>query len=162
MRLKKQEREFFRKVLENFIVKNPHFRQCQVVDHFVQEGIARQTVYNALNRRKNGQSILEVTRSGRPSSWTPSMKVKLKRLVNHRKGVSQRKLGYKFHKSQRTIGRQIQKLGIEDHAREKTPKYTEEQAVKAKKRSRKLVNLLYQSKTEIIMDDEKYFCLQCG
>ena len=54
MRLKKQEREFFRKVLENF-VKNPHFRQCQVVDHFVKEGIARRTVYNALNRRKNGQ-----------------------------------------------------------------------------------------------------------
>ena len=58
-----------------------------------------------------------------------------------------------------TIGRQIKKLGIEDYAREKTPKYTEEQAVKAKKRSRKLVNLLYQSKAEIIMDDEKYFCL---
>ena len=57
------------------------------------------------------------------------------------------------------IGRQIKKLAIEDHAREKTPKYTEEQAVKAKKRSRKLVNLLYQSKAEIIMDDEKYFCL---
>jgi hypothetical protein len=35
MRLKKQEREFFRKVLENFIVKNPHFKRCQVVDHFV-------------------------------------------------------------------------------------------------------------------------------
>ena len=61
-----------------------------MVDHFVQEGIARQTVYNALNR-KNGQSILEDPRPGRPSSWTPSMKVKLKRLVNHRKGVSQRK-----------------------------------------------------------------------
>ena len=37
--------------------------------------IARQTVYNALNRRKNGQSILEDPRPGRPSSWTPSMKV---------------------------------------------------------------------------------------
>jgi hypothetical protein len=35
MRLKKQEREFSRKVLENFIVKNPHFKRCQVVDHFV-------------------------------------------------------------------------------------------------------------------------------
>ena len=58
-----------------------------------------------------------------------------------------------------TIGRQIKKLGIEDYASEKTPKYTEEQAVKAKKRSRKLVNLLYQSKAEIIIDDEKYFCL---
>ena len=67
-----------------------------MVDHFVQEGIARQTVYNALNRRKNGQSILEDPRLGRPSSWTPSMKVKLKRMVNHRKGVSQRKLGNKF------------------------------------------------------------------
>ena len=43
--------------------------------------------------------------------------------------------------------------------REKTSKYTEEQAVNAKKRSRKLVNLLYQSKAEIIMDDEKYFSL---
>jgi hypothetical protein len=35
MCLKKQEREFFRKLLENFIVKNPHFRQRQVFDHFV-------------------------------------------------------------------------------------------------------------------------------
>ena len=121
MRLKKKEREFFRKLLENFIVKNPQFKQCQVVHHFVREGIARRTVYNALNRRKNGQSILEVTRSGRPSSWTSSMKVKLKRLVNHRKGVSQRKLGNKFNKHHMTIGRQIKKLGKEDYAREKTP-----------------------------------------
>ena len=130
-----------------------------MVDHFVREGIARRTIYNALNRRKNGQSILEVTRFGRPSSWTSSMKVKLKRLVNHRKGVSQRKLGNKFNKHHMTIGRQIKKLGIEDYAREKTPKYTEEQTVKAKKRSLKLVNLLYQSKAEMIMDEEKYFCL---
>ena len=76
------------------------------------------------------------------------MKVKLKRLVNHRKGVSQRKLGYKFHKHHMTKGRQLK---IEDHAREKTPKHTEKQAIKAKKRSRKLVNLLYQSKAEIII-----------
>ena len=58
-----------------------------------------------------------------------------------------------------TTGRQINKLAIQDYARENTPKYTEEHAVKDKKRSRKLVNLLYQSKAEIIMDDEKYFGL---
>ena len=75
MRLKKQEREFFRKLLENFIVKNLHLRQCQVIDHFVMEGIARQTVYNALNRRKNGQSIPCDTHLGPPSSWASSMKV---------------------------------------------------------------------------------------
>jgi len=57
----------------------------------VQEGIARKKFYNALNRRKNDQSILEEKRPGRPSSWTSFMKAMLKRLVNNRKGVSQLK-----------------------------------------------------------------------
>ena len=64
MRLKKPDREFFQKLLEKFIVKNPQFRQCQVVDHFVWEGTAWQTGYNALNRLKNGQSILYDTHLG--------------------------------------------------------------------------------------------------
>ena len=42
---------------------------------------------------------------------------------------------------------------------ENTPKYYEETALKAKKRSQKLVNLLYKSRTDVIMDDEKYFVL---
>jgi len=82
MRLKKTEGEFFRIHLENFLVKNPQIKQSEMVDHFVQEGIAHNTVFNALNRRKNGQPILGEKRSGRPSSWTSSMKAKLKRLVN--------------------------------------------------------------------------------
>ena len=57
MRLKKKEREFFRKFLENFIVKNPQFKQ--VVDHVVREGIARRTEVIGL----------EVIGSDRPSSW---------------------------------------------------------------------------------------------
>ena len=47
MRLKKPDREFFRKLLENLIVKNQQFNQCQVADCFVQEGIAWQMGYNA-------------------------------------------------------------------------------------------------------------------
>jgi hypothetical protein len=66
MCLKKQEREFFRKLLENFFVKNTHFKKCQVVDHFDQEGILRQTVYNALNRRKKW-SINSMWHTLRPS-----------------------------------------------------------------------------------------------
>ena len=66
------------------------------VGHFVKKGIARQTVYNDLNRCKNGQSILEENRSGHPSSWTSPMKGELKRLVNNRKGVRQRMLGGKL------------------------------------------------------------------
>ena len=49
-------------------------------------------------------------------------------------------------------------MGISNYAREKTPKYNEETALKPKKRNRKLVNLLYKSRAEVIMDDEKYFC----
>ena len=41
---------------------------------------------------------------------------------------------------------------------EKTPKYTIEQQIKAKKRSRKLVNQLYNTKSLLVIDDEKYFC----
>ena len=107
MRLNKGERDFFRKRLENFFVKNLKIKQNDIVSHFVKEGIARKTVYNALNRRKNGQSILEENRPGRLSSWTSSMKGKLKRLVNNRKGVSQRRLAGKFEKHQTTISRQI-------------------------------------------------------
>ena len=65
MCLKKKGREFFQKLLENFIVKNSNFTPCQVVDHFVWEGIAWQKVYNALHRRKNGQSILCDTHEGK-------------------------------------------------------------------------------------------------
>ena len=62
-----------------------NFYPCYVVGHFVKEGIARQTVYNALNRRIN--SIKE-------SSQPPFMKRKLKKLVNNWKGVSQRRLHF--------------------------------------------------------------------
>ena len=55
MRLNRAEREIFRKRLENFFVKNPKIKQCEAVV----QGNARQTVSNALNRRKNSQSILE-------------------------------------------------------------------------------------------------------
>jgi hypothetical protein len=50
-------------------------------------------------------------------------------------------------------------MKIQYYKREKTPKYSESQAVKAQKISRKLVNHLYDQNCSIIMDDEKYFPL---
>ena len=141
MRLDRAEREFFRKRLENFFVKNTIIKQCEVVGHFVKEGIAWQTVHNAFNRQKNGQAILEENRPVRPSSWTSPMKVKLKRLVKTWKGVSPRRLGGKFDKHQ-TI-RQIKKLGISNYACKNTPIYNEKTALKAKKKSYHMTNLLY-------------------
>ena len=49
------------------------------------------------------------------------------------------------------------KMTISCLKREKTPKYTEEQAEKAKNLCKKLDNLLYRSKCCVVLDDEKYF-----
>ena len=47
MRLNKLERESFFENVSTFFCKNPQIKHLEVVDHFVEEGIARRTVYNA-------------------------------------------------------------------------------------------------------------------
>lgn len=157
MHLSVAEREFFRKAVKNFIVKNPSSTKSDIVKHFVQEGYAQSTVYDTLNKLTTSSPIKDKTRTGRPSSWTAAKKTKLKRLTNNRKGVSQQKLANKFNVTQQDISYQLSKMKIECRKREKTPKYSEQQQKIARKRSRKLVNLLYRENPLIIMDDEKYF-----
>ncbi|XP_065652787.1 uncharacterized protein LOC136080106 [Hydra vulgaris] len=133
MRLNTTERESFRKRLKMFF-----------------EGFAR--------RLETVQSFSDRKHPGRPTSWTREKKAQLTRLVNNRKGVNQRKIGIKFGVNQSTIGRQLKKMKIKYRKREKTLKYTIEQQIKAKKRRRKLVNQLYNAKSLLVIDDEKYFC----
>ena len=49
-------------------------------------------------------------------------------------------------------------MNIQYRKCEKTHKYTIKQQIKAKKRGRKLVNQLFNKKSFLIIDDEKYFC----
>ena len=51
-------------------------------------------------------------------------------------------------------------MNIQYRKCEKTPKYTIRQQIKAKKRNRKLVNQLCNTKSYLVIDDEKYFFLQ--
>ena len=153
-----QEREAFRKRVELFIVNNDNPKKSVIVNHFQKEGTPRSTMYKVLDKLETDQPIRERKRTGRPTSFTPRRKLKLKRLINNRTGVSQRKLARKFGVDQATISRQLSKMKVIYRKRVKTPKYSDVQRLKAKKLSRKLVNELYQSKSTIIMDDEKYFC----
>ena len=157
MRFNAAERESFRKRLEIFFLKNPYIKNSEIVNHFEKEEIARNTIYDNLKRLQTGQSFSDKKRSGRQTSWTRENKANLKRLVNNRKGISQRKLGLKFGLNQLTIGCQFKKLNIQYRKREKTAKSTIEQQIKAKKRIRKLVNQLYNTKSLLVIDDEKYF-----
>ena len=76
-----------------FFVKNPNIKNSEIVNHFEKEGIAQNTTYDNLKRLETGQSFSDKKRSGCPTSWTREKKPKLKRLVNNRKGLSQRKIG---------------------------------------------------------------------
>jgi hypothetical protein len=154
MRLNVAERQALRKRVKNLI---PQMKKSEIVRHFSKEGIARQTVYNTIKRLETSQPIEDKKRSGRPTSWVPAKKTKLKRLANNRTGVSQRRLGRKFGVHQTTIGRQLAKMSISYRKREKTPKYNQKQQEKAENLSGKLANNLYRSPCEIIMDDEKYY-----
>ena len=87
------------------------------------------------------------------TSWTPARKNQLKRLANNHKGVSQRRFGI----SRITLCRQLSQMNISCYKREKTPKYSEKQAEKAKNFCKKLANLLQETSCCLILDDEKYF-----
>ncbi|XP_065665711.1 uncharacterized protein LOC136087134 [Hydra vulgaris] len=122
------------------------------------DGFAQSTIYDNLKRLETVQSFFDRKHPGRPTFWTREKKAELTRLVNNRKGVSHRKIGIKFGVNQSTIARQLKKMNIKYRKCEKTPKYTIEQQIKAKKRSRKLVNQLHNTKSLLVIDDEKYFC----
>ena len=157
--LNMEQRVILQERVKNFFVKNPNVSKTQAIKNFVSEGIARRTAQRYVNRQLNGEALKKKLNTGRKSSWTTATRTKLKRLTNNRKGVSQRKLARKFQVDHSTICRQLQKMKIQYYKREKTPKYSESQAVKAQKISRKLVNHLYDQNCSIIMDDEKYFPL---
>lgn len=154
MRLNVADREALRKKINLML---PQMKKSEVVKHFEKEGIARRTIYASIKRLELGKPMNDKKKTGRPTTWTASRKTRLKRLTNNRKGVSQRLLGKKFQVDQKTISRQLKKMKIPNFKREKTPKYTEKQAEKAKGLCSKLSNLFYRTACFVILDDEKYF-----
>lgn len=157
MGLSVAEREFLRKRVK---ILTPHMKKSELVQHFSMEGFRPRTIYNAINRLQMGQPIQDKKRTGRSTSWTAAENKKLAELVNNRTGVSQRGLGLKFDRNQRTIGRQLSKLSISYRKREKVPKYSAEQAQRSSELSGKLANNLYRTSCSVIVDDEKYFTLR--
>jgi transposase len=132
-------------------------RNSEIVDHFKMQGFARSTIYATINRLKTSESIKDKKRTGRPSAWTGTRCANLKRLVNNRFGMGIRRLGRKFGVTHANICQKLAKMNIKYRKRTKTPKYNAKQQLKARKRSRRLVNQFYGTGIEIVMDDEKYF-----
>ena len=136
MRITEAEREVLRKNVKNMI---PQFKKSEIVNHFKKEGYKERTIYNTI----------EHMRTGRPPVLDTHQRKRLKRLVNNRTGVSQRRLGQKFQVNQTTIGRALEKMHISCYKREKTPRSTEKQAKKSQELCRKLANLFYRDSCSI-------------
>ena len=76
------------------------------MNHFKKEEYKERTIYNTIERRMEDEgSLKDNLRTGRPPVLDTHQRKRLKRLVNNRTGVSQRRLGLQFQVNQTTIGR---------------------------------------------------------
>ena len=64
--------------------------------HFKNSGYGKSEIYSFLNNIDERGNIDRKLRSGQPNVLTPNDKKKLKKLINHKTGVSQRKLANHF------------------------------------------------------------------
>ncbi|CAF3358579.1 unnamed protein product [Rotaria socialis] len=132
------------------------------VNHFLAENIPRQTIYRIIWKYDTYGTIGDKPRSGHPRKTSTGQRTRLKRLVNHKTGISLRRIAQKFNVHRRTIQHELIDTGI--HYREKkcAPRYTEKQIEEVPARARRLYRTLLNNDFELIMGDEKYFALTNG
>ena len=90
------------------------------------------------------------------------MQIKKKKIiaaVQHKVGVSAKKLANRFKVSKSTAWRTIQEAGIKYFKRRSAPKVTENQKIVQIRRLKELNEFVSKKKTDIILDDESYFSL---
>ena len=83
------------------------------VNHFLAENILRQTIYNIIRKYDTSDVVGDRPRSGRPRKISSGERTRLKRLVNHKTGISLRRIAHKFNVHRRTIQRELNDMGIE-------------------------------------------------
>ena len=106
-------------------------------------GVPKSTVYKIIKQYLARGTFERCRGSGRPAKIMTSInKQWLKRIVNHKTGVSQRALASKFSCDQSYICRLIKKLKITYRRRMKVPKYKDDDA---KREARKRCRLMTRS-----------------
>ena len=130
--------------------------------HFVKMGLKSQTIYNIIRRVENGETLKQRSGQGRPVVKMTKKRINdLKRRVDGKVGVSQRKLAQKFKVTHGWISVILKRNGIHYFKRQTKPKVTEKQLIKQKKCLLKMSKKDFRPNNgiKIIMDDESYFPL---
>lgn len=133
--------------------------KCFIVNHFLEEGVARSTLYKILKRKENGISHLRKSGSGRVAKKMTKQRInQLKKQLDHKTGVSQRMLAKRFNVSKSYMNEIIKtKTNIRYYKKFKVPKRTEKQKAEIRPKCSFLTSF-FRNKA-IIVDDESYFKL---
>ena len=156
--LQEQRRNLIVHFLNRIRGVDPEWRKVTAA-HFVAEGIPKKTVYDIIKRYLVRGTVERRRGSGRPARKMKSRnRQRLKRMVNHKTGLSQRALASTFGCSQAYICKVIKKLKIAYRQRMKVPKYKDPAAMRE---ARKRCRILYRKfrLLHFVIDDEKYFGL---
>ena len=159
MSKKTNKEEALRKRVYAFLNLHPEADKSFVVNHFRIEQVPKSTVYDILKRRENKIGAERQSGTGRPAVKMPTTKVnQLVKRINHKDGISQRRLATQYGVSQSYISQIInKKTSVRYRKKKKAPKRTAAQKAAIRPKCRALRQLF--SKKVIILDDESYFGL---
>lgn len=150
-----------RNIIVDYHTGNPGKTKYQVWKYFSELGVAKQTIYDVLNRHESLGSVERTLGSGRLAK---KMKKKQKALLiteTVEKGKSQNQTASKFRISQSYVCRILRKSGLRAYKKQKVPLVSNGQKEVQKVRCKKLHKLIIShNNPDVIMDDETYFTLK--
>ena len=132
-------------------------KKIVTVNHFVDENVPRQTIYNIILKYDTSDFVGDKPRSGRPRKISSGQRTRLKRLVNHHTGISLRKVARKFDVHRRTIQRELNRMEIQYCKKKWVPLCRKKQFEEVPMRAGRLYRTLTSIDFELIMNDEKVF-----
>jgi len=131
-----------------------------IKNHFLAEGYNLKTISRFIKDAKNNVPLgRKKGRGKKPTVNTPINRERVRRLFDHKKGISQHRAASKLNCSTRSIGRMLQTLKkpIRCFKQTKKTKRTLLQKALARPKCRRLYMKYHQH--EFVMDDESYFTL---
>ena len=90
------QREELQRHVVQFYIDIAGKKKNVTVEHFLEEKVPRQTIYNIIKKYDEFGRIGDKPRSGRPKKLSQGELTRLKRLFNHKTGAFLRLLGQKF------------------------------------------------------------------
>ena len=150
--------ELLRKRICQFFQKNSENGNKATLQHFLAEGVARSTIYDAIQRVKSGIGAVRRVGSGRIPVKMPKEKIaRLARQFDHKDGKSQRSAAREYGIDQSYVCKLLKGLSIKCRTKKTIPDRTLAQAAAAKSKCRILAEK-YKG-FQWILDDESYFTL---